>query len=51
MKSRIDNIAAMGVPTEYHSYTGLPHGFGLGIGTIAEGWFDQAVSFWEKNGQ
>ena len=51
MKTRIDNIAAMGVPTEYHSYAGLGHGFGLGIGTIAEGWFDQAVAFWEKNGQ
>ncbi len=49
MKSRIDNIAAIGVQTEYHSYVGLGHGFGLGIGTIAEGWFDQAVAFWEKN--
>lgn len=49
MKTRIDNLSAMGVPTEYHSYPGLPHGFGLGIGTIAEGWFDQAVSFWVKN--
>lgn len=49
MKGRIDNIAAMGVHTEYHSYAGLGHGFGLGIGTIAEGWFDQAVAFWERN--
>ena len=49
MKTRINNISAMGVPTEYHSFAGLPHGFGLGIGTIAEGWFDQAVAFWERN--
>lgn len=49
MKSRIDNLAAMGVPTEYHSYAGLSHGFGLGVGTIAEGWLDQAVAFWERN--
>ena len=49
MKIRIDNIASMGVQTEYHSYAGLGHGFGLGIGTIAEGWFDQAVAFWGKN--
>ena len=49
MKSRIDALAAMGVPTEYHSYRGLPHGFGLGVGTIAEGWLDQAVAFWERN--
>lgn len=49
MKSRIDALAAMGVPTEYHSYKGLPHGFGLGVGTAAEGWLDQAVAFWERN--
>ena len=50
MRHRIDNLSAMGVATEYHSYNGLLHGFGLGIGTIAEGWFDQAVAFWERNG-
>lgn len=49
MKRRIDNLSAMGVATEYHSYPGLPHGFGLGIGTIAEGWLNQAVAFWEAN--
>lgn len=49
MKARIDALAAMDVPTEYHSYKGLGHGFGLGVGTIAEGWIDQAVAFWEKN--
>ncbi|MGN1235359.1 MAG: alpha/beta hydrolase, partial [Christensenellaceae bacterium] len=49
MKRRVDNIAALGVATEYHSYRGLAHGFGLGIGTIAEGWFDQAVDFWMRN--
>ena len=49
MKARIDALSAMDVPTEYHSYKGLGHGFGLGVGTIAEGWIDQAVAFWEKN--
>ena len=29
--------------------TGLRHGFGLGEGTVAEGWIDRAVSFWEQN--
>lgn len=28
-------------------YPGLPHGFGLGTGTAAEGWIDQAIAFWE----
>lgn len=49
MKNRIDALTAMGVPTEYHSYAGLSHGFGLGIGTVAKGWFNQAVAFWEAN--
>ena len=26
----------------------LLHGFGLGEGTVAEGWIDHAVLFWEK---
>lgn len=50
MKRRIDNLAAMGVETEYHSYAGMGHGFGLGIGTVAEGWFDLTVAFWKRNG-
>ena len=48
MKSRLDTMSEMGIPTEFHSYEGLPHGFGLGTGTVAEGWIDDAVAFWEK---
>lgn len=48
MKRRLKAIDQMGVDTEYHSYPGLGHGFGLGTGTVAYGWFDQAVKFWEK---
>jgi|GEM_PF-2398719 len=44
-----DAMAAAGIPVEFHSYQGLPHGFGLGTGTVAEGWIDDAVKFWEKN--
>lgn len=47
MKSRLDTMSEMGIPTEFHSYDGLPHGFGLGTGTVAEGWIDDAVAFWE----
>lgn len=25
-------------------YDGLPHGFGLGTGTVAEGWIDEAAT-------
>ena len=38
-----------GVPAEFYVYSGLGHGFGLGTGTVAEGWFDLAVNFWERN--
>lgn len=47
MQRRLRAIAALGIPTEFHSYQGLPHGFGLGTGTVAEGWIDDAVRFWE----
>lgn len=48
MKSRLDNMSALGIDTEFHVYKGLGHGFGIGTGTAAEGWLDGAVSFWEK---
>ncbi len=48
MKSRLDNMSALGIDTEFHVYKGLRHGFGIGTGTIAEGWIDDAVKFWEK---
>lgn len=37
MKARLDGLASLGIPTEFHVYEGLPHGFGLGAGTVAEG--------------
>jgi len=48
MEQRIDALKAAGIDTEFHKYPNLGHGFGLGTGTIAEGWFDDAVIFWEK---
>lgn len=48
MEQRITALKRVGIDTEFHSYPGLGHGFGLGIGTIAEGWLDDAVAFWEK---
>ena len=47
MKQRLDEMSDLGIPTEFHSYPGLRHGFGLGIGTVAEGWIDEALDFWE----
>lgn len=48
MQSRLQELSAMGIPTEFHAYEGLPHGFGLGTGTVAEGWIEDAVRFWEQ---
>ena len=47
MQRRLDAMSALGIPTEFHHYPGLPHGFGLGTGTAAEGWLEEAVAFWE----
>lgn len=48
MKQRLDSMSALGIDTEFHSYPGLGHGFGLGTGTVAEGWIDEAIAFWQK---
>lgn len=48
MERRVQALAAMGVDTEFHKYPSLGHGFGLGIGTSAEGWLDLAAAFWER---
>jgi len=47
MQSRLESLSTLGIPTEFHSYSGLPHGFGIGTGTVAEGWINDAVRFWQ----
>ncbi len=48
MERRLQKLSDYGIPTEFHHYRGLGHGFGLGTGTVAEGWLNQAIAFWEK---
>lgn len=48
MKNRLNAMSSVGIKTEFHVYEGLGHGFGLGTGTAAEGWIDDAVAFWEE---
>jgi acetyl esterase/lipase len=48
MRRRVDALRRAGTEVEYHEYRGLGHGFGLGVGTSAEGWVRQAVRFWER---
>lgn len=47
MKTRLEAMERLGIPTEFHAYEGLRHGFGLGTGTVAEGWINDAVAFWK----
>lgn len=49
MKQRLFYLNQLGIPTEFHVYSGLGHGFGIGEGTVAEGWIDDAIKFWQAN--
>jgi len=47
MESRVKALRNSGTEVEYHKYKGVGHGFGLGVGTTAEGWVFEAIRFWE----
>ncbi|MFV0392779.1 MAG: alpha/beta hydrolase [Coprobacillaceae bacterium] len=51
MRQRINNLQSLGIDTEFQLFSSIGHGFGLGIGTSAEGWIEQAILFWEKQRQ
>ena len=46
MKRRTEILQSWGIPAQIEIFEGLPHGFGLGIGTPAEGWIHNALQFW-----
>jgi acetyl esterase/lipase len=46
MARRVAALRSAGTEVEYHTYRGVGHGFGLGVGTSAEGWIADAVRFW-----
>jgi hypothetical protein len=48
MARRVAELHAAGTPTEFRRYPKVGHGFGLGIGTSAEGWLGEALRFWER---
>ncbi|OBZ94716.1 esterase [Pararhizobium polonicum] len=49
MEKRIAALRQMGTPVAYRKYPALGHGFGLGIGTSAQGWITDATEFWEQS--
>lgn len=46
---RVENLRNAGIEVEYRKYKNAGHGFGLGVGTDAEGWIGYAIYFWEKH--
>ncbi|VBB08616.1 alpha/beta hydrolase fold [Lucifera butyrica] len=49
VERRVNTMRKAGVEVEYRKYQRAGHGFGLGIGTDAEGWIGYAIPFWEKH--
>ena len=37
-----------GVPVTHEIFPGTTHGWGMGDGTPAQGWFERAIAFWEN---
>jgi len=49
VQERAEEMEAAGISVECHILKKLLHGFGVGVNTPAEGWMDQAITFWKKN--
>jgi acetyl esterase/lipase len=49
VENRVAAMKKAGVEVDYRKYKNLGHGFGLGVGTGAEGWIEHAVQFWENH--
>lgn len=43
-----DALQASNIPFRAVEYQGVDHGVGIGKGLPCEGWFEQAVAFWEE---
>jgi len=49
MERRVAALRRAGTAVEYHKYSDVGHGFGVGAGTSAEGWIADAAQFWSKH--
>lgn len=49
VRNRAAVMRAAGIDVECLVYKNIGHGYGVGTGTVAEGWMDKAIAFWEKN--
>jgi hypothetical protein len=48
MRRRVNVLRSLGTRGEFKVYRGLGHGFGSGIGTVAQGWIGDAINFWAE---
>lgn len=46
---RVENLRNVGIEVDYRKYKNAGHGFGLGVGTDAEGWIEYAIQFWKSH--
>ncbi len=44
----VEQLESIGVAHEYFRVESGGHGFGVGLGTPAEGWVSQAIAFWQS---
>ena len=49
VERRVQDLRNARVEVEYHRFKNAGHGFGLGVGTDAEGWIEQAIEFWKAH--
>ena len=49
VERRVQDLREAGVEVEYRRFKNAGHGFGLGLGTDAEGWIEHAIEFWERH--
>lgn len=47
MKRRVEALRRLGTPVELRVFPNVGHGFGLGTGTSAAGWIQDAIRFWD----
>jgi acetyl esterase/lipase len=49
VQRRVEGLRGSGVKVEFHKFRHAGHGFGIGTGTDAAGWIEDAVRFWQKH--
>ena len=49
VERRVQDLRNARVEVEYHRFRNAGHGFGLGVGTDAEGWIEHAIEFWKAH--